>query len=224
MTLKIQGHDDILNFPFLDRPKRESVLRSLEVLYLLGALGRDGKPTELGREMNLLPLSPELAKVLLSASRGESSCVAEVIDIIACMSASSASSNAIFLTPKAEEREESWENRKHFASSYGDHITLLQAFREYLSVTKAGNVGVKEWCSKWGINRRVMKNVVEIQKQLISYCQRSSIAVNVVEVPDKDAILKAFLSGYIMNTAFLQLDGSYRTSFSHHVRFSPYVI
>src|SRR5271168_1478334 len=96
LTLKIQGHDDILNFPFLDRPKRDSVLRSLEVLYLLGALGKDGTPTELGKEMNHLPLSPELAKVLLSASKGESSCVAEVIDIIACMSASSASSNAIF--------------------------------------------------------------------------------------------------------------------------------
>ena len=46
LTLKIQGHDDILNFPFLDRPKRDSVIRSLEVLYLLGALGKDGKPTE----------------------------------------------------------------------------------------------------------------------------------------------------------------------------------
>ena len=41
--------------------------------------------------------------------------------------------------------------------------------------------------------------------------------MNAVETPDKDAILKAFLSGYIMNTAFLQMDGSYRTCFSHHV-------
>lgn len=41
--------------------------------------------------------------------------------------------------------------------------------------------------------------------------------MNALESPDKDAILKAFLSGYIMNTAFLQMDGSYRTCFSHHV-------
>lgn len=159
LTLKIQGHDDILNFPFLDRPKREAVVRSLEVLYLLGALDREGKPTALGKEMNLLPLEPELGKVLLSSMRGESNCVAEVIDIIACMSASNASSNAIFMTPSAQKRERSIENRKHFVSVYGDHITLLQAFREYLSVVKLAS-GIKDWCNKWGINRRVMKNVV----------------------------------------------------------------
>ena len=162
LTLKIQGHDDILNFPFLDRPKRDSVIRSLELLYLLGALDKSGKPTSLGKEMDMLPLTPELAKVLLSAARVETNCVAEVIDIIACISASSASSNAIFLTPNADKRDELVQNRKHFASSYGDHITLLQAFREYLSVLKVGKQGegVKEWCIRWGINRRVMKNVV----------------------------------------------------------------
>jgi HrpA-like RNA helicase len=159
LTLKIQGHDDILNFPFLDRPKRESVVRSLEVLYLLGALDREGHPTDLGKEMNLLPLNPELAKVLLSSMRGEANCVAEVIDIIACTSASSASSNAIFMTPKAVKREVNVESRKHFVSVYGDHITLLQAFREYLSVVKLAS-GVKDWCNKWGVNRRVMKTVV----------------------------------------------------------------
>jgi len=220
LTLKIQGHDDILNFPFLDRPKRESVMRSLEILYLLGALGNDGKPTEVGKQMNQLPLAPELAKVLLSSAGGEANCAAEVIDIIACMTASTASSNAIFLTPNAEKREETMENRKHFASATGDHITLLQAFQEYQSVLKAGNNGgsaIKEWCQRWGINRRVLKNVLEVQKQLLGYCERNSIPVTPAERPDKDAILKAFLSGYVMNTAILQKDGSYRTTFSHHV-------
>jgi ATP-dependent RNA helicase DHR2 len=221
LTLKIHGHDDILNFPFLDRPKRESVIRSLEILYLLGALGNDGKPTELGRQMNLLPLTPELAKVLLSSAKGEVNCAAEVIDIIACMTASTASSNAIFLTPNAERREESAENRKHFASAMGDHITLLQAFREYQSILKSGGQGsgAKEWCQKWGVNRRVLKNVMEVQKQLLGYCHRNSISVTPAERADKDAILRAFLSGYIMNTAILQQDGSYRTTFSHHVTF-----
>jgi hypothetical protein len=58
----------------------------------------------------------------------------------------------------------------------------------------------------------------EVQKQLISYCERNSIVVIPQTKYDADAILKAFLSGFILNTAFLQMDGSYRTSFSHHVR------
>ena len=58
----------------------------------------------------------------------------------------------------------------------------------------------------------------EIQKQLVSYCQREEIAVNPVANPNKEAILKSFISGYIMNTAFLQLDGSYRTWSGHHVQ------
>ena len=160
--MKIQGHDDILNFPFLDRPKRDSVIRSLEVLHLLGALGKNGKPTGLGKQMNLLPLAPELAKVLLSSTSPELNCVAEVIDIIACMSASSASSNAIFLASNSENRDATVENRKHFSSTYGDHITLLQAFREYLDVAKTGShgEGIREWCVRWGINRRVVRNVL----------------------------------------------------------------
>jgi HrpA-like RNA helicase len=160
LSLKIQGHDDILNFPFLDRPKRESVIRSLEALYLLDALDKAGKPTRLGEQMNFLPLSPELAKVLLSSA--STGCVAEVIDIIACLSASSSSSNAIFFTPAADKRDSVMENRRHFRSAYGDHITLLQTFREYLSVLNSGKYGegVKEWCARWDINRVIMKNVV----------------------------------------------------------------
>jgi len=66
----------------------------------------------------------------------------------------------------------------------------------------------------------------------VSYCTRNEIDVHPAQNPDKDAILKAFLGGYIMNTAFLQLDGSYRTCFSHHVshlmplsdcRLSPFI-
>jgi ATP-dependent RNA helicase DHR2 len=157
LTLKVQGHDDILNFPFLDRPKRDSVVRSLEVLYLLGALGKDGKPTKLGKQMDLLPLTPQLAKTLFSAARGEENCVAEVIDIIACLSVSNA--NAIFMTSEPGRREEGTELRSHFASPLGDLITLLRAFREFLSVANHG-VGVKEWCRKWDINWRAAKHAM----------------------------------------------------------------
>jgi hypothetical protein len=85
-----------------------------------------------------------------------------VIDIIACLSASSSSSNAIFFTPAADKRDSVMENRRHFRSAYGDHITLLQTFREYLSVLNSGKYGegVKEWCARWDINRVIMKNVV----------------------------------------------------------------
>jgi HrpA-like RNA helicase len=98
-----------------------------------------------------------LAKVLFSAARGEENCVAEVIDIIACLSVSNA--NAIFSTSEPGKREEGTELRSHFASPLGDLITLLRAFREFLSVANHG-VGVKEWCRKWEINWRAAKNAM----------------------------------------------------------------
>ncbi len=41
--------DDILSFPFIDPPPQESLLRSLELLYSLGALDDDGKLNEVGK-------------------------------------------------------------------------------------------------------------------------------------------------------------------------------
>lgn len=46
LQLKALGVDDVLGFDFLDPPPQASLVRSLELLLTLGALGKDGKLTD----------------------------------------------------------------------------------------------------------------------------------------------------------------------------------
>lgn len=54
----------MLGFEFMDPPPRASVLRALELLLALGAVGKDGVLTRpLGGSMARLPVEPMFAKV-----------------------------------------------------------------------------------------------------------------------------------------------------------------
>ena len=68
LKLKATGIDDVLRFDFLSPPPRLALLRSLETLYVLGALNDEGHITHpIGRRMSRLPLEPCLSRVLLAA-------------------------------------------------------------------------------------------------------------------------------------------------------------
>jgi ATP-dependent RNA helicase DHX8/PRP22 len=58
LQLKALGVDDVLSFPLLDPPPRAALVRSLELLYALGALDDAGKMTRVGDAMARFPLEP----------------------------------------------------------------------------------------------------------------------------------------------------------------------
>ena len=58
LQLKALGVGDVLEFPLLDPPPRAALLRSLELLYALGALDDSGALTPVGTSMARFPLEP----------------------------------------------------------------------------------------------------------------------------------------------------------------------
>jgi pre-mRNA-splicing factor ATP-dependent RNA helicase DHX16 len=52
LLLKSLGINDLLAFEFIDTPPEETLRRSLELLYALGALNDRGQLTKLGRRMS----------------------------------------------------------------------------------------------------------------------------------------------------------------------------
>jgi HrpA-like RNA helicase len=68
LQLKAMGVDDVLSFPFIDAPPKEALVRSLELLFALGALGKDGKLTSVGKKMSRFPLEPMAAKAIIAAA------------------------------------------------------------------------------------------------------------------------------------------------------------
>jgi HrpA-like RNA helicase len=64
-----------------------------------------------------------------------------------------------------------------------------------------------------------MKQISDIRKQLIKLCQKLEINPNAScsLISEWENILKCFLTGFFMNVAVLQHDGSYKTLVSNQV-------
>jgi len=67
LMLKSLGINDVLNFDFLDRPPADTIMRSFEMLYALGALNHKGELTRLGRRMAEFPVDPMLSKAIINS-------------------------------------------------------------------------------------------------------------------------------------------------------------
>ncbi|KAJ3069100.1 putative ATP-dependent RNA helicase dhr2 [Podochytrium sp. JEL0797] len=198
LTLKAAGVENLMEFDFLDRPPRASLVRALEHLYALRALNSKGELTPEGRKMAEFPVDPSLAKVLLhSKSLG---CTAEVISIISMLSVETA-----FFSPH-DKRDLANEAKKRFVNHEGDHLTLLNVMREYVAMK-----GDKEWCVQNFINARALKNAMEIRHQLSNFCTQLHIPPTASAGNEVEPILHCFVQGYFQNLAVLQVDGSYQT-------------
>lgn len=157
--------------------------------------------THLGHKMAAFPLEPKLSKVILESEK--LNCTEEILTIVALLSA-----DAITYTPQ-NQRDRANAVRKKFLSSEGDQMTLLNIYRGY----KSSGMN-KNWCNDHFINMRVMKMVSDVRKQLKEICTRLDIQAQSCG-RDTSGIRQCLARGLFMNSAELQLDGSYRTV-SHH--------
>ena len=181
LTMKARGIDDIIGFPLLSPPPRDSLRSALLQLLRLGALGDDGSITAVGRQMSRLPLPPMLSKVLIASAttdqlskRSQSSEPAEsrtlaAIDVVAALVSEPffTSSEQMSITASGpDEADETSSQRLEARASLhrrqGDHFTYLAAIRSYA----CENTDRKLWADKHLINHRAMKAVLAVRKQL----------------------------------------------------------
>ncbi|KAL7187088.1 hypothetical protein ACSBR1_037206 [Camellia fascicularis] len=101
LQLKALGVDDICGFDFMEKPSRDAVIKSLEILVLLEAITEEYKLSDpVGHQMARLPLKPIHSKALILAS--QFNCLEEMLIIVAMLSVES-----IFCAPceKLEEAQ-----------------------------------------------------------------------------------------------------------------------
>ena len=147
--------------------------------------------------MAVFPLEPSLARVILKSE--EFRCTEEILTVVALLSVDS-----LTYTPH-DKRDLANSVRKKFLSTEGDQVTSLNMYRAYRAV--GGN---KHWCQENFINTRVMKQVQDVRKQLRDLCIRLDIPL-VSCGKDTSIIRNCLATGLFMNSAELQLDGTYRT-------------
>ncbi|KAI9835003.1 MAG: hypothetical protein M1819_002726 [Sarea resinae] len=209
LTMKARGVDDILGFPFLDRPPREALEKALLQLYQLGALADDGQISEIGLRIAKLPLTPHLGRVLLAAAEPDMDCLQETIDIISALSVEN-----LFLNLTSEEKKEEAEAaRRDLFRREGDHLTLLATVQAY----EGEKSDRKSWATKHFVSHRAMQAVMDVRKQLRAQCRQLKLGdafddQSPATTPERASlILRCFLKGFAANTARLVPDGSYRT-------------
>ena len=150
--MKARGIRDIMNFPFLDRPRRDGLEKALLQLLQLNALTESGDISEMGLQIAKLPLSAPLGRVLLAAAEPDMNCLLEVLDIISCISVEN-----IFLNITTEERKEEAElARRDLYRREGDHLTLLATVQAYTTE----NTDRKSWAERYFVSHRAMQAVM----------------------------------------------------------------
>lgn len=210
LTMKARGVDDVLNFPFLDRPPREALEKALLQLLHLQALTENGEISDTGLKIARFPLTPTLGRALVEAAKPERDCLLDVIDVISALSVEN-----VFLNLVTEERkEEAEEARRELHKRDGDHLTLLVTVQRYAEEQSDR----KSWCERHFVSHRAMQNVMNIRKQLQQQCMQQKLLTKddttsdtAISEAKSQAILACMLRGFISNTARLMPDGSYKT-------------
>ena len=152
LNMKARGVVDITGFPFLTPPPREALEKALLQLLNIEALDESGNISSIGQHIAKLPLTPTLGRVLLAAADNGSDCLAEVIDIISCLSVEN-----IFLNTNSEEKKEEAEiARRDLYRREGDHLTMLATAQAYA----AENTDRKAWAERHMVSHRAMQSVM----------------------------------------------------------------
>ncbi|KAK0534643.1 hypothetical protein OC842_002573 [Tilletia horrida] len=199
LMLKSIGINDLINFDFLDPPPVDTLGRSLELLYALGALNDKGELTKMGRRMAEFPVDPMLSRAILASEQYK--CTEEVLSIVSMLQESS----SLFYRPK-DKKLHADQRRAAFVTVGGDHFMLLNVWDQYVESSFSHSFCVENF-----VQPKVLGRVRDIRDQLAQLCERVEI------VPESNAtgeivpIQKALLSGFFYNVAYVQKGGdSYR--------------
>ena len=154
------GIADILLFDFVEKPDQKTLESAVETLQFLGAVNRGGLPglTDLGRRLALLPIDPQLGKVLLDGIA-----VGVGLEAAVSVAISSYSSNLFYRAGKEEVKRESDRMKIQFVHSGGDQMMCLSVYKKWSSCKREER---NRWCVQNYINAKSMRLVEETVKEL----------------------------------------------------------
>lgn len=188
LLLKSLNIDDLLEFPFLDKPPQEALISAMYQLWVLGALNGAGHLTEVGRKMAEFPLDPALAKILLMAA--DIGCSQEVLIIVSMLSVPSP-----FYRPK-ERLDEADAMREKFLVPESDHLTLLHIFTQWKSHGQSD-----AWCIKHFLHPKSLKKAFDVYTQLTDILKHQGLRLISCGQARWDLVRKAICAGFFHQAA-----------------------
>jgi pre-mRNA-splicing factor ATP-dependent RNA helicase DHX16 len=198
LMLKSLGIDNLVGFDFMDPPPPETLLGALRLLYALGALNHRAQLTRLGRRMAELPVEPKLARSLLAAH--QYGVVDELLSVAAMLSIGA----GLYYRPRGK-RMHADAARHAFRSARGDHIALLNVYRQWQQSGYSS-----QWCSQHFVQHRSLQRARSVREQLERLMERVEVAPS-SDPTNEEAICKAIAAGFFCNVAKLERSGQFVT-------------
>ena len=200
LMLKSLGIDNLLAFDFMDAPPPDTLIRSLEQLYALGALNDRGELTKMGRRMAEFPLDPMLSKTVIVSEKYK--CVSEILSTVSMLSIGT----SVFYRPKEKKVHADTAHQNFARGGGGDHIALLRCYSDWAESDYS-----PQWCFENFIQVRNIRKARDVREQLEALCERVEVDPNISNPEDVESILKAVTAGFFYNTARLGRSGDYET-------------
>ncbi|GIY32414.1 ATP-dependent RNA helicase DEAH11, chloroplastic [Caerostris extrusa] len=159
-------------FDFVESPKEEAVVRSLESLEFLGLIQENERKqfclTQLGKKVVELPLEPRLAKLVLEGIQAKIGY--ETIIMAAVVN----EAGRLFFRHE-EIKEKADKRKKLFCQEKGDLCTYLEVFKRWMEEAKEDRY---KWCVQNFINSKALNSAARtIQEVLKSLHQELGIRI-----------------------------------------------
>lgn len=192
LQMKAMGIDNVVGFDFMEPPDRVRLVKSLKMLFLLGAVDEDGKLTDLGKSMSQFPLEPQFARVLLASE--ELGCAGEALTLVSMLS-----SEGVWHRPSRTNTDEvhaAQEAQEKFMHPLGDHPTLLNVYRQWEE-----NGGAPDWCKRHYLHHRALRQARDIRSQLCDQLGKAGVKMSSSRRGSDSKVLQALCAGFYMQTA-----------------------
>jgi len=197
LRMKSLGLPEIDEFPFLDPPAPKAVSEGYRTLREIGALDKEKRLTESGREIARLPVDPRLGRMLIEARKER--CLAEVLPIVAALESNDPRERPAEKTREADAAHAGWKDGD------SDFISILRMwndlarFRDERGRWKQN--ALRKYCGGKFLNARRVMEWANVRDELADLLEREwklkigGISEGISSLGGYATIHKALLSG-----------------------------
>ncbi|MGR9045251.1 MAG: ATP-dependent RNA helicase HrpA [Gammaproteobacteria bacterium] len=186
---------DIEDFPFVEPPEDKMIRDGKTALHEVNALDKQGKLTEIGKQLAKLPTDPKLARMLLAAS--ENHCLSEAAIIVAALSIQDPREKP------ADKMQQADAKHAAFRHEDSDFLTLLNLWNAFEEQKKhLSNNKLRKYCKDQFLSYIRMKEWYDIHAQIMQVIKGElKLKPNMIEAGYAE-IHRSLLPGLLSNIGF----------------------
>ncbi|WP_027157339.1 ATP-dependent RNA helicase HrpA [Methylobacter luteus] len=186
---------DIEKFPFVEPPEDKMIRDGKNALHEVNALDKQGKLTDIGRQLAKFPTDPKLARMLIAAEKQH--CLTEVAIIVSALS---------IQDPREKPADKMHQaDAKHaaFRKEDSDFLTILNIWNTFEEQKKQlSNNKLRKYCSDNFLSYIRMREWYDIHAQIMQVVKGElKMKPNMVEASYEE-IHRALLPGLLSNIGF----------------------